>query len=87
MVKVRGREFLDQYVEDGESAVLVDDKVFVLSSLATTILESADDWTSVPDVAAQLESVYGAPPEGDLMDATTTAVETLVEQGLLATTV
>ena len=87
MVKVRRREFLDQYVEDGESAVLVDDKVYVLSALATTIIEAAGDWTSVPEVAAQLESVYGAPPEGDLVDATATAVETLVEQGLLTTTV
>ncbi len=85
MVKVRRRPYLDEYVEGGESAVLIDDQVFVLSPLATTILAVIGDG-SVPvgEVADVLAETYGEPPDGtDLLAATTAAVESLAELGLV----
>jgi hypothetical protein len=84
-VRVRRVPFLDEYAEGGESAVLVGDRVFVLSELATTILAAIGDETVSTDVVAGvLEEVFGAPPDGtDLFAATAAAVQELVAQGLL----
>ena len=87
-MRVRRVPFLDEYAEGGESAVLVGDRVFVLSELATTILAAIGDETvSVDVVAAVLEEAFGAPPDGtDLSAATAAAVQELVAQGLLLIT-
>lgn len=87
-MRVRRVPFLDEYAEGGESAVLVGDRVFVLSELATTILAAIGDETlSVDVVAAVLEEAFGAPPDGtDLSAATAAAVQELVTQGLLEIT-
>jgi hypothetical protein len=84
-VKVRRVPWLDEYVEGGESAVLVDNQVFVLSQLATTILEViGDSVVAVSEVADVLGETFGAPPDGtDLLDATLGAVRELVLQGLV----
>ena len=85
MVRVRRRPYLDEYVEGGESAVLIDDQVFVLSPLATTILAVIGDRdVPVGEVAEVLAETYGEPPDGtDLLAATTSAVESLAESGLV----
>ena len=76
--------YLDEYVEQGESAVLVDDQVYVLSPLATTVLAAiGDGQVEVADIAAVLGEVHGAPPGGDLVLATAEAVRTLAVQGLV----
>lgn len=82
---MRRRPFEDEYVEDGESAVLLDDQVFVLSPIATTILGFVGSSTvSVTEVADVLRETYGDPPDGSHLLATTTAaVEALAELGLL----
>ncbi len=87
-MKVRRAAFLDEYVEGGESAVLVEDQVFVLSELATTILAAVGDGTvDLEEVAAVLGQVFGSPPDGvDLVEATTVAVQELAARGLLETT-
>lgn len=84
-MNVRRRPFDDEYVEDGESAVLLDDQVFVLSPIATTILGFVGSSTvSVAEVAEVLRETYGDPPDGSHLLATTTAaVEALAELGLL----
>jgi len=84
-MRVRRVPFFDEYVEGGESAVLVGDRVFVLSELATTILAAIGDETvSVDGVAAVLEEAFGAPPDGtDLSAATAAAGRELAAQGLL----
>lgn len=84
-MRVRRVPFLDEYAEGGESAVLVGDRVLVLSELATTILAAIGDETvSIDVVAAVLEEAFGAPPDGtDLPGATAAAVRELVAQGLL----
>ncbi len=77
--------YLDEYVEAGESAVLVADQVFVLSELATTILGVlGDDSVESAAVAEALLETYGAPPDGtDIHVATETALQTLAGQGLV----
>lgn len=84
-MKVRRVPWLDEYVEGGESAVLVDDQVFVLSQLGTTILEVVgDSVVEVEQVAAVLGETFGAPPDAtDLVDATIGALRELAEQGLV----
>jgi hypothetical protein len=84
-MKVSRVPWLDEYVEGGESAVLVDDRVFVLSELATVILEAVGSGTvEVEHVAAVLGERFGAPPDGmDLLDATAAALRELAEQGLV----
>lgn len=84
-MRVRRVPFLDDYAEGGESAVLVGDRVFVLSELATTILAAiGDEAVPVEVVAPVLEEAFGAPPDGtDLSAATAAAVQELVTQGLL----
>jgi len=87
-MRVRRVPFLDEYAEGGESAVLVGDRVFVLSELATTILAAIGDETvSVDAVAAVLGEAFGAPPEGTgLFAATAAAIHELAAQGLLEIT-
>lgn len=87
-MRVRRAAFLDEYVEGGESAVLVEDQMFVLSELATTILEAVGDGTvDVGQVAAVLGQAFGSPPDGvDLVEATTAAVQELAARGLVETT-
>ena len=84
-MKVRRVPWLDEYVEGGESAVLVADRVFVLSRLATTILEVVGDRVvDVSEVAAVLGETYGGPPDGtDLVDATAGALRELADLGLV----
>jgi hypothetical protein len=84
-MKVRRVPWLDEYVEGGESAVLVDDQVFVLSQLGTTILAAVgDSVVEVDEVAAVLGQTYGAPPDGtDLVDATVDALRELAALGLI----
>jgi len=87
-MRVRRVPFLDEYAEGGESAVLIGDRVFVLSEIATTILAAVgDESVSVDAVAAVLGEAFEAPPDGtDLLAATTSAMHELAAQGLLEIT-
>lgn len=84
-MKVRRVPWLDEYVEDGESAVLVEDQVFVLSPLATSLLAAiGGSVRDVAEVAGVLGDAFGAPPDGTaLVDATEAAVRELAAQGLV----
>ena len=84
-MKVRRVRWIDEYVEGGESAVLVGDQVFVLSELATAVLAAVGGRTvEVEEIAALLGELFGPPPEGaDLLAATTDAVRELDAQGLV----
>jgi hypothetical protein len=83
-VKVRRVPLVDEYVEDGESAVLVGDRVLVLSPLATTVLSLlGEEWTEVSWVAERLAMDFGAPVRDDTERATIRALWHLSEQGLL----
>jgi hypothetical protein len=71
----------------GEVAVLVGDRVLVLSALATFLVsEAGTDWVEVSELATRLEQEYGSPP-GDqgALTATTKIVDDLAADGLLET--
>jgi hypothetical protein len=76
----------DRYVEEGRSVVMVDERVLVLSPVATAILEAVPDGALVP-VAAMVDHVVAAfgPPEGtEPADAITRArVRELTAYGVL----
>ena len=84
-MKLRRVPWLDEYVEDGESAVLIEDRVFVLSPLATSLLAAIGRSSrDVAEVAGVLGESFGAPPDGtDLVEATEAAVRELAAQGLV----
>ena len=87
-MRARRLPFHDEYVDAGESAVLIDDRVVVLSALGTSILAALGTrWTGLEDVAKALLGEYGDPPTGaDAHEATRRALMTLAEQGLVETT-
>ena len=85
-MRVRRLEVVDEYVDpSGESAVLVEGNVVVVSELATHLLRLVGDgWASAPDIAAGLVATFGDPPEGtDAVAMTTDALVALQEQGIV----
>ncbi len=65
-MRVRRQPFLDEYVDGAESAVMVGDKVIVLSALATALLALIGEGeAATASLAQQLTKRYGPPP-GDL---------------------
>lgn len=76
----------DWVEEDGEAAVLVGEKVLVLSALATALLRHLhpDRATELTDLAASLAREFGEPPDGSRVDATLRAVEQLADLGLIS---
>lgn len=83
-MKARRRPVLDEYVEEGESALLLNDQVVVVSPLGTTLLAAMDEeWVGVPHLSAALLNVYGPPPEGDVESATVDALRALEGQGIV----
>lgn len=88
-MKVRRRPFHDEYAENGESAVLIDNRILVLAPLATVLLSTLDDqsWVDLSQIAAELTRTFGRPPSGaDALEATTHAVRALAAEGLVETT-
>ncbi|MGI8523162.1 MAG: hypothetical protein ACR2K3_07605 [Nocardioides sp.] len=76
---------VDEYVEDGRSAIYVGQNVVALSELSTFALGViADGWADVDAVASALVEEFGPPPGDRDGVITTTAVLTqLSQQGLL----
>lgn len=80
----RRAAYVDEYVEAGESAVLLEHRVLVLSPMATTILATIGEGeVDVATIAAVLEATFGAAPGGDSVAATRAALESLAEKGLV----
>ena len=88
-MRARRLSVLDEYVEDGEAAVLVQDRVVVLSQLATFALALVSEgWTEVEDVARGLVDAFGTPPGDDTgLESTRAALETLASQELVELTI
>ena len=75
---------MDWYVEHGESAVLVDDHVLVLSRLATRLLEDVgSDWVSIEVVVERLVGHFGEPPSGGAEALARETIDVLAEWGLV----
>lgn len=76
--RVRRLPVVDEYVEDGRSAVLVSGRAFTLSELPTLVLglmpaadaadRGADEgWVDLAALAAQVEELVGPPEEGSVV--------------------
>ncbi len=84
-MRVRRREVVDVYAEDGRAAVYAEDGVVVLlSELAATAWEALGaDWVGSGDVAAALVREFGDPGEGDAEALTQAALRSLAELNLV----
>lgn len=83
-MNVRRLPVLDEYVEDGRSAVLLEGRVFALSEIGTSVLALLDEsWTPVPQLESDLEQAIGAPEEGSLSEALAPFLDELVSHGLI----
>ena len=83
-MRLRRGEVKDWYVEHGESAVLIEGHVLVLSPLATHVLEVLGSaWASTDVVVERLVEHFGEPASGDADALARAAIETLVEWGVV----
>lgn len=85
-MRARRLPVLDEYVENGESAVFVDGIVLALSPVATTILAALDEvsWRDSQDVADLLTYAFGPPPDGaSAADATRSGLLELADLRLV----
>ena len=87
-MRARRVPVMDEYVEGEEAVVFVDDKVVVLSPLATYLLGLiAYDWTELATLAEALVEAFGEPPTGQTAaEATSDALRRMEAQGIVATT-
>jgi hypothetical protein len=74
----------DRVDRDGEAVVLVDRRVVRLSPLAVALLAACDDWAADQELADQLVSRFGVPPDGLApLESTRAALLDLESQGLV----
>jgi hypothetical protein len=77
-------DWVDWYVAEEESAVMVDGNVVVLSALATVLVECVGEGATLQTLEAALVDAFGSPDDGDVSAATQGAVTALVDAGVLA---
>lgn len=83
--RVRRLPVLDEYVEDGVSAVMVDDQVLALSELATLVLALLGDGELTRgELEAQLVAEVGEPAEGTVAAALDPILTVLADRSLIA---
>jgi len=68
---------------DGESLVLLGDRVVRLSPIATAVFGLTATPRTVAELAVALEEMFGAPADGGTVDAAAAVVEELVAVGAL----
>ncbi|QCX26752.1 hypothetical protein [Nocardioides jishulii] len=68
--RVRRLPVIDEYVEDGRSAVLVEGHALTLSEIATYVLSClGEEWSAYDALVATVEAEVGAPAEGSTSEA------------------
>lgn len=83
-MKVRRLPVIDEYVEDGRSAVLVQGKVFALSEIGTSVLALlGEEWITLEQLESGLEETIGAPEEGSLSEALAPFLDELASHQLI----
>lgn len=83
-MRARRLPVADEIHEGGESVVLLDGNVLLLSALATSLLRGVGDGAELSEVADALGVEFGLPPDGvSPLDLTVVKARELVEQGLL----
>lgn len=83
-MRVRRLEILDSVTRDGETAVMVNTRVVVLSELASAAFALIEGSIDVDEVTRVLVEQFGAPPGVDPREATLTLLGELSGQGLVA---
>lgn len=79
---VRG-EVRDAYSRDGETVLMIDTTVMLLSPLASLIWESCDPAASIDDLVAVTVEAFGTPPDGDARSHVTTVLDALESAGAI----
>ena len=83
-MRVRRLPFIDEYVEDGEAAVMIESHVVVLSAMATEIcLFLGAESPYVREVASHLVDCFGEPPVLDAETMTLRLLDELAAQKLV----
>ncbi|MBE7323852.1 hypothetical protein IEQ44_04210 [Nocardioides sp. Y6] len=86
ITRVRRLPVIDEYVEEGRSAVLVEGRALTLSEVPTLVLGLLDDsWRDLDDLAPQVEELVGAPEVGTLGEALEALMADLASHGLVET--
>jgi hypothetical protein len=82
-MRLKRRPVDDELLLDGELVVLVDNRVLVLSQVASTALHAlvTEVWTTSTDLAAHLERAIGLPDEPEV--ALSSLVRTLEDADLV----
>lgn len=84
-VRIRRLPVLDEYVEDGLSAVFVDNQVVALSELATMVLALVgEEGMTQGDLETLLVAEVGEPDGGTVKEALEPILAALVDQSLIA---
>lgn len=92
--RVRRLPVVDEYVEDGRSAVLVAGRALTLSELPTLVLGlllpaptdglGADEgWVELHSLAGEVEELAGPPAEGSVVDGLRILFADLADHGLV----
>lgn len=82
--RVRRLPVVDEYVEGGRSAVLLDGRCLTLSELPTVVLGLLDEgWSGLDALAPRVEEQVGAPEAGTLRDALVALLVDLADHGLV----
>jgi hypothetical protein len=82
-VKIRRREAADVLERDGETAVLIDGSVILLSELSAAIYALCESPTEDVALARELETQFGAPVGGSVLQATRGALSELVRHRVI----
>lgn len=84
-MKVQRRRDLvtDWLARDGQTAVLVRGRLVRLSDVGAMVFALTEEPVEVEWLAARLESQFGAPADGSVLDATKDAVTELIRLGVL----
>lgn len=82
--EVRRLVVVDEYVEDGRSAVLLDGRALTLSELPTLVLGLVGDgWRDLDELARDVEEHAGAPEGATVREALEGLLVDLSEHGLV----
>lgn len=82
-MRVRCLPLVDALERDGELVVMADDRVILLSELASCALTLAETSHDLSSLAAELVARFGPPPHGDEISAARSVLEELASHGLV----
>ncbi|GAA4407670.1 hypothetical protein GCM10023168_23970 [Fodinibacter luteus] len=82
-MRLQRREAIDVLERDGETVVLLGNRIVKLSELSAAIYALTQQPTELEQIARDLEARFGGPTDRSSLDATKDAVADLVHHGVL----